>query len=347
MLAHQRNLRYYVGGTLLLAASLAVRYAALPIVIADYNALSNWFLALQSHPALSAFAAPFSDYAPLYLYFLKLLTFVPVRSLYSIKALSTLFDVLMAAGVYAILKIVTPLSRAQRFFAFAIVLCIPTVVINSGVWAQSDATYTALLIVSLAFMLAENPFAAAVSFGIAISFKLQAIFFLPVLAGFLLRSRRTWPYLFAVPLTYVLSVVPAWIGGGNLWQLLTIYAQQAHEYHWLNAFSPNVFAYTTGQTIAPGVQTVLAWTGVGVAGLCAIAIAVLVARTNFDNRPSTLVYLSLLDLVLVPFFLPRMHERYFYSADVLSVLYAMCRPRHSRGLRHGISASPIWARSCC
>jgi Gpi18-like mannosyltransferase len=29
----------------------------------------------------------------------------------------------------------------------------------------------------------------------------------------------------------------------------------------------------------------------------------------------------------VPFFLPRMHERYFYLADVISLLYAFYNPR--------------------
>jgi Gpi18-like mannosyltransferase len=31
--------------------------------------------------------------------------------------------------------------------------------------------------------------------------------------------------------------------------------------------------------------------------------------------------------LLSPFLLPRMHERYFYSADVLSILYAFYFPR--------------------
>jgi Gpi18-like mannosyltransferase len=34
----------------------------------------------------------------------------------------------------------------------------------------------------------------------------------------------------------------------------------------------------------------------------------------------------MLSLLLVPFFLPKMHERYFYPADVLSVAYAFFFP---------------------
>jgi Gpi18-like mannosyltransferase len=37
---------------------------------------------------------------------------------------------------------------------------------------------------------------------------------------------------------------------------------------------------------------------------------------------------ALLSTLLLPFLLPRMHERYFYPADILSIAYAFYRPRH-------------------
>ena len=33
--------------------------------------------------------------------------------------------------------------------------------------------------------------------------------------------------------------------------------------------------------------------------------------------------------LVVPFFLPQMHERYFFLADVLSIVYAFYHPQHS------------------
>ena len=38
------------------------------------------------------------------------------------------------------------------------------------------------------------------------------------------------------------------------------------------------------------------------------------------------VLFSLVSAVALPFFLPHMHERYFYMADVLSIVYATMRP---------------------
>jgi len=36
--------------------------------------------------------------------------------------------------------------------------------------------------------------------------------------------------------------------------------------------------------------------------------------------------MALLSVLFPPFLLPGMHERYFFAADVLSVLYAFCVP---------------------
>lgn len=322
------GLGYYAGGALLLALSLAVRIAAYPIVIADYSGfLSHWFLVLQTHPGLSAFKTPFSDYAPLYLYLLKILTVIPVSSLYSIKTLSEIFDLLTAGGTVLILRTVTSYTRAQRFFAFSLMLCIPTVWINSAVWGQSDAVYAAPLIFSLWFMLRGSPLGAAVAFGIAVAFKAQAVFFFPVLAGYLLRERRTIPHLAIVPLVYTTSILPAWLAGGSLGRLFTVYLQQAHEYTSLNYNSPSIFAYTKGLVLSSSAQTELFWLGIAASGIVAVIIAVFVARIHPARSPIAFIFLAFICVILVPYFLPRMHQRYFYPADVFSVVYALCRPK--------------------
>jgi hypothetical protein len=52
---------------------------------------------------------------------------------------------------------------------------------------------------------------------------------------------------------------------------------------------------------------------------------VLKSRREIDGR--RLLLLALLFAILVPFFLPAMHERYFYLADVLSIAVAFWIPR--------------------
>jgi len=64
------------------------------------------------------------------------------------------------------------------------------VIINGAAWGQCDAIYTAFCLGSLYFILADRPAWACILFGLALSFKLQAVFFAPVLLLLFLRGKR-------------------------------------------------------------------------------------------------------------------------------------------------------------
>lgn len=51
-------------------------------------------------------------------------------------------------------------------------------------------------------------------------------------------------------------------------------------------------------------------------------------KTPLINDPGALITISLMSALLVPFMLVRMHERYFYPADVISILFAIRYPRY-------------------
>ena len=333
---------YYCIGTVLILFSLIARIASYPVVTSDYTYfLAKWFVLLQETPGLTAFATPFSDYAPLYLYVLKILSFIPVSSLYSIKTISLLFDGVIAIVVARLMqKSSYAYTQGQRFFGGAVVFSLPTLILNSSLWGQSDSLYASFVIISMYMMLAANPIASALAFGIALSLKIQAIFFLPVFVGFCLRRSQTYSYLLIPPLIYIVSIIPAFLGGGDVWQLLTIYAHQAGEYPWLNMSSPSVYAFSDGVSLSATLQSALFWLGIGSAGLIALAIAGEVAglrahlQSGFVGLRSqlsaqSLIMLSFLSVLIVPYVLPRMHERYFYLADLLSVIYALYTPRRA------------------
>jgi Gpi18-like mannosyltransferase len=70
-------------GAALLALGIVLRAVSYPVISSDQQYfVAKWFTALMGG-GLSAFANPFADYAPLYLYLIKLLTFIPMTSLYS------------------------------------------------------------------------------------------------------------------------------------------------------------------------------------------------------------------------------------------------------------------------
>ena len=323
----QRTDRRYYGAAIgLLIISAIVRILVSPTVVSDYTYFTaKWFDTLASHPWLTAFQYPFSDYAPLYLYGIKLLTFLPLSSLYSIKLLSILGDIAIALCTNVLLAKAAPqYTRAQRWFASAIMFAIPTLIINSSLWGQSDALYAAAVLASFLAILLDAPLWAAIAFGVALSFKIQAIFFLPILAGYLLRIPKTWWYLLVPPLLFAVSILPAWLGGGSFASLFTIYAHQASEYPWLNVSSQSFFAFVNNLPLSALVQREFFWAGIILAGVVALGIA---TAAYASRAPQRLTLLALLSTTLIPFLLPRMHERYFFLGDVFAVVYALLVPR--------------------
>lgn len=314
----------------LLAASTVVRIFAYPTVVSDYTEFfAKWLSVLAHASGLSALATSFSNYPPLYLYLFKILTVIPVDGLYGIKTLSLAFEIVIAAAAAWMVGKTAPrpYSRNEQFLVFAAMLCVPTLLINGSLWGQVDALYAAFVLLSLFAILRKSPLAAAIAYGVALSFKIQAIFFLPVFLGYLLRDTRRFGYVLILPAVYLISVMPAWLAGASLSHLLAIYLDQANEYPFLSLNSSSVFAITQGLQISPNVQVALSWAGIAVAGTYASYIACRIMRLPSVDAASWL-YFTLLSVIAIPYFLPHMHERYFYLADMFSVIYVFYVPKH-------------------
>ena len=60
----------------------------------------------------------------------------------------------------------------------------------------------------------------------------------------------------------------------------------------------------------------------------ALLFSILIYRSRVDLTPSLLIELSLISVMLMPLVLPKMLDRYFYPADVLSILFAFYFSRY-------------------
>src|SRR6266704_1841075 len=113
-----RRYSLYILGGLLIAIAVAARIFSYPITTPDFtDSLVPWMQALAGHPGLTAFKDPFSDYAPLYLYFLKFISILPVNMLYAVKTLSVIFDIGLALVVSNIVRRAFPerFGQAELF----------------------------------------------------------------------------------------------------------------------------------------------------------------------------------------------------------------------------------------
>lgn|GEM_PF-250665 len=307
----------------LIALSIALRVLSLPVSnsdLADYNL--RWYQTLRQQGIGEALAANFSNYTPPYTYFLALATLTHdfLSPLVAIKLIPICFDLLGAFFIYKIVKLKYRDGNLP-YLAAALYFTAPTVILNSAYWGQADSLYTALLLVCLYFLMTEKPFAAMLFFGLAFSMKAQSVFLLPFLGVMLLRKRIHWLSLGLIPLVYLLAISPVLLLGRPLEDALLVYLRQSDSYAALSMNAPTVYFLFPNdwyRLIFP--------LGVAAAGILLLRWMYITSRSTAVLDQKYLILLALISTALTPFVLPKMHDRYFYPSDVLSILLAFHYP---------------------
>jgi len=314
---------FYVLCGLSALAAVIVRIFFLEYTSNDYSAfLSKWVEYFRENGGFSALGGKIGDYNFPYLYFLALFSYIPISDLYLIKFLSIIFDLLLA---FSALKLVSLFSshRYVLFAVFSLTALLPTVVVNSSMWGQCDSIYAAFGLLGLYFGLKERPVLSVALSAIAFSFKLQIIFLLPVYAVLLLAGKVRFRHLFVFPLVYLIAVLPAVLMGRPLTDAITIYTHQVGSYsRYLTLNAPSVYAFFkdlpyTSLHSAAGI--------IAAFGFLFLLLAYLFIRRKKLNNRSILLSAAIM-VILIPFLLPSMHERYFYLADVLTVVCVFVNP---------------------
>ncbi|MGC3994629.1 MAG: glycosyltransferase 87 family protein [Propionicimonas sp.] len=211
--------------------AVALRWWFVGFVSGDFQTfLSRWWTYLATHGHLAGLADDsFSNYNTPYLVLLALATYLPVRAIVAIKAISIAGDLVLAWVASRIVATVRPGSAWAPVAGFGVVLFLPTVVMNSGVWAQCDSLYAAACLACMLFLMKGRPRAASAWFGVAFAFKLQAVFLLPVLIGVVAVNRHRWRTLLAAPATFLACLVPALLAGRSLVSQLMVYPLQVTD----------------------------------------------------------------------------------------------------------------------
>ncbi len=351
-----RRLAYVVVGL----AAVALRWTFVEFVSGDFTAfLSRWWAYIDQHGHLAALKdGSFSNYNTPYLVLLALATYLPVRAIVAVKAISVAFDLLLAVTASRLVAAVRPRSAWLPFVTFAVVSLLPTVVMNSGVWGQCDSIYATFCAASLLSLVRGRPWGACAWFGLAFAFKLQTIFLLPVLVGVLLVNRLRLLSLVAAPAAFLACLVPALIAGRSLLSQLAVYPAQITDPSGvggavggatkaggrpagvpaggpggpMGGSPPGASTTTQSATLTHNAPTPYAWLSSSsvwlYAGLALVALVVLGFGVWLLLRRRALsageiVLVAATSALLIPLLLPQMHERYFYLAEVLLVVACM------------------------
>lgn len=321
MMCRPRNI---VLCTTLTVLALGLRVFCLDHVTGDYtNFLSVWIQFFRDNGGVQALKYSIGNYNVPYLYFLALFSYSNVSGLYLIKLLSIFFDVVLA---WASMKLVGVFTKdiGKRIFAFFGVLFLPTVVLNGAYWGQCDSIYIAFAVLALWLALRDRPILSMVCFAVSFAFKLQAVFILPIIAVLWYRNKYSLWHVLVFPAAYLVIVLPAVLLGRPFLDTLTLYLNQTGSVgSGLNYNSPSIFAFSVSSSNAE------LWSVVGIVAALLFMVVVLIwlykKRSNVNYE--VILTAALLFAVAIPYLLPHMHDRYFFGADVLSLVFAVVFPK--------------------
>lgn len=304
---------------LITAAFVFLRICLFHQKAGDYlGYLHPWVKKMQTFSLAEAIRTPIGNYNLPYVYLLAAISRLGgLNDLYAIKFVSCLFDVLAACSVAGILSRFTERWELRAASYLAVLVC-PTVFLNSACWSQCDSMYTSLCLCMVYCLLCRRGRAAVILWSVAFTLKLQAVFALPVLVIEFFRKRIRLREALWFPAVFICSLLPALLCGRSLGDCVDIYYNQVANYP-----DPSLVQNVSSlwSLLGPSYQlkpyTLMAlFLAAGIA--LSLFCLCLYWREGFTEK--LLVEAFFLWALALPFLLPKMHDRYFYLADVSSLL---------------------------
>ena len=160
--------------------------------------------------------------------------------------------------------------------------------------------------------------------GPALSFKAQSLFLAPLLLYLFLSGQMRLRHLLAIPCIYLLMMVPAAMAGRPWKELLTVYYVQALDSAELSVFAANPWWFVGHFHLMSPLAGLIAGILLGGATGLAIALASLMLRRGAGTN----LLVAAVSAAALPYVLPRMHDRYFFIADLLTLAMAFAWPRY-------------------
>jgi Gpi18-like mannosyltransferase len=313
-----------LGLALLVALSLVLRASVVKAQTADYfYYVKPWLDYLHLH-GLHSFHDNFANYNTPYLILLWIGSLTHLPDIVVIKGISVLFDLIMASAVGLIVGYFRP-AGLTKYVAAVTVLYLPTVFIDSSLWGQCDSIYASFILFAFYASLKDRANLSWLLWGAAFAFKLQSVFVLPYLIFITLHRRwKLYSVLWAGLMIVVLSILPI-LEGRSVISTLDIYLNQTKNPGGDTALSFN--AATLYQWLPQNYfATYFKRAGTIFAASVATAIMMLAFRSR-RYRSREVLMIFCMSLFAIPFVLPQMHERYFYLAEVTSLIVAFVVPR--------------------
>ena len=320
--------------------SFILRIQQFRVISSDMSLfLIPWMQTIRENGGFAAFKMSIGDYGVQYMTLMAALSYLPFKTTALIKSISIVFD-FVGAGAAAYLVSLFTHSKEKRKIVFlsvyGVVLCIPTVWLNSAVWGQCDFMYTSFLLLWLVAFAKEKYTHGVIWFSLAFILKFQTVFFLPALIVFYFVSRRFSALNFLlVPGIYALTSIPAIIAGRPMGEVFSVYVNQIDTYQDLTLNCPNIYYWFPIDFVNFRPLGVLLT-------FCILAIGCVCYAEHRDSVEKwDIIWFTLWVSFTCVMFLPAMHERYFFPVEILLLVASFIKNRNWLVTVTIISASVI------
>lgn len=319
-----RNLAWIVAVIISIAAVI-VRLPLQEFISMDaYGFLLPWYDIIQEN----GISQQVGDYNFLYQAAIWLMTKLPLEPLVAYKTLSIFFDYMLAVGAGLLTLSLAKEHRVWKaVLTYGAVLLLPTVVLNSGMWAQCDSIYSAFAIWALLAMVKEKYPAAMVLLGLSFAFKLQAVFLLPIFLFVYYQRRKFTVLQFGlIPGTMLLAGLPLVFVGRNLLDMFTIYFNQTATYPYMSMNYPSAWLLLTHERYRSEFALLKTFAIVLTVAVLAL-LMILWLKKKVPATGTNMIIMAFLLSYTCVLFLPSMHERYSYPCEILAVVLAVLIPK--------------------
>lgn len=243
-----------------------------------------------------------------------------------IKSVNYAFDLASAIGIYLIVRRVTQNDPIRSALAFCVAFLLPIQIANSAIWGQNDTYYTTFGVWMLYFLLSKKPGWACVFAGLAMAAKAQGIFFAPFLLFAWVNRRIKFRHLWLIPLVILLTYSPYWLAGGDFVSPFRWLGHGFGSYGQMDYASGNFYSFFSFQYndstfwATSRIMTNGAY-GLLVGCLASLLTAMHLRKVKLTDQAWILALLIL--SMSTTYFMPKMHERYFFATEVFALIYAL------------------------
>ena len=303
--------------------SMIIRLQVKHVISGDWTTWWELWFAELYEGGFKALGGNWYDYAPPFVYLLWLITILPINCMTGFKFMMTGFD-LLAAIVAALIIYEITKNRTKAVLTYAIFFLSPVFLVNSVLWAQCDMLVMFWVLLCTYFFVKERPSMAMFFFGVAFAFKLQPLWLAPMLVILWVNKKVDLKHFLWLPVCYFAGIIPAWLAGRPLGELLTIYISQTEAESWSLALKYSNLYYLIGEKgFIDQYHSAGVWLSLGVF----MIVLYYIGRKKLKITAEFVVLLGGFVGLLAPFFLPQMHERYSFFAEAFLILYVIIKPQ--------------------